>query len=49
MTIEKQHNGSLLITDIVNGQYIKQVYYGYTKKEAMADFKILILNTAYCN
>ena len=39
MTIERQHNGSLLISDIVNNQYIKQVYYFYTKKEAIKLFR----------
>lgn len=39
MNIEKQNNGSLLISDIVNNQYIKQVYYGYSKKDAMRLFK----------
>jgi hypothetical protein len=49
MTIEKLHNGALLISDIVAGQYIKQVYYGYTKKEAISAFKDYRLNYAYCN
>ena len=39
MTIEKQSNGSLLISDIVNGYYVKKVYYFYSKKEAMKLFK----------
>ena len=39
MTIEKQQNGSLLISDIVNNQYIKQVYYFYTKKDAIKLFR----------
>lgn len=35
MTIEKQLNGSYLIYTTDNkDQFIKQVYYGYTKKEA---------------
>ena len=39
MTIERQQNGSLLISDIVNNQYIKQVYYFYTKKDAIKLFR----------
>jgi hypothetical protein len=39
MTIERQHNGSLLISDIVNGYYVKKVYYFYSKKEAMKLFR----------
>jgi len=39
MIIERQHNGSLLISDIVNGYYVKQVYYFYSKKEAMKLFR----------
>ncbi len=32
MTITIQHNGSLLISDIIKDEYIKRVYYGYNKK-----------------
>jgi hypothetical protein len=39
MIIERQHNGSLLISDIVNGYYVKQVYYFYSKKEAIKLFR----------
>ena len=39
MIIEKQGNGSLLISDIVNGYWIKQVYYFYSKKEAIKLFR----------
>jgi hypothetical protein len=39
MTIERQHNGSLLISDIVNGYHVKKVYYFYSKKEAMKLFR----------
>lgn len=39
MIIEKQPNGSLLITDIVNEQWIKKVYYFTTLKDAKKDFK----------
>lgn len=39
MLIEKQPNGSLLITDIINEQFIKKVYYFTTLKEAKKDFR----------
>ena len=39
MTIERQQNGSLLISDIVNNQYIKKVYYFYNKKDAIKLFR----------
>lgn len=39
MTIEKQHNGSLLISDIVGHQGVKQVYYGYSQREARRRFR----------
>jgi hypothetical protein len=39
MTIEKQPNGSLLITDIINSQYIKKVYYFTSLTAAKKDFK----------
>lgn len=39
MIIEKQPNGSLLITDIINEQFIKKVYYFTSRKDAKRDFK----------
>ena len=39
MTIQKQPNGSLLITDIINSQLVKKVYYFTTLKQAKKDFK----------
>jgi hypothetical protein len=39
MTIERQRNGSLIASDIVDGQYVKKVYYGYTKKESKEMFQ----------
>lgn len=37
-TITKQHNGSYIVEDIFKGQYLKRVYYGYTKKQALNKF-----------
>ena len=43
MIIEKiEHNGHLVISDIINDQYIKQIYIGYSVKEAKQAFKQFI-------
>ena len=39
MIIERQRNGSYLISDIIKGYREKQVYYFYTKKEAIKLFR----------
>jgi hypothetical protein len=39
MTIEKQPNGSLLITDIINSQLVKKVYYFTSLRDAKKNFK----------
>ncbi len=40
MNIERMFpSGGWLITDIINGQYEKRRYFGYTKREAMQCFK----------
>ena len=40
MTIERiKHNGHLVISDIINNQYITQVYIGYSVKDAKREFK----------
>jgi hypothetical protein len=39
MTIEKQHNGSLLLTDFINDQLVKKVYYFTSLTAAKKDFK----------
>ena len=39
MIVERQGNGSILISDIVDGYWIKQVYYFYSKKEAIKLFR----------
>ena len=45
MIIEKnKSNGSIIISDIINNQYIKQVYYFYTLKECKVRFKEYIKN-----
>lgn len=38
MTIEKTLNG-ILITDIMDGQLVKQIYQGYALKDAKKKFK----------
>jgi hypothetical protein len=43
MTVEKiKHNGHLVISDIVNDQYISEVYIGYSLKDAKRAFKNMI-------
>ena len=43
MTIEKiKHNGHLVISDIVNDEYVSQVYIGYSLKDAKRAFKNMI-------
>ena len=43
MLIEKiVHNGHLVISDIINDQYIKQIYIGYSVKDAKQAFKQFI-------
>lgn len=39
MIIEKQTNGSILITDIINSQLIKKVYYFTSLTNAKKDFR----------
>ena len=40
ITITKiPHNGALLLSVLTETQYIKKVYYGYTRKEALYEFK----------
>ena len=39
MLIERQQNGSILITDIIHEQYIKRVYYFTSLKDAKKDFR----------
>lgn len=40
MLIEKLFpSGAWECTDIVDGEYYRQTYYGYTKKEALTCFK----------
>ena len=39
MTIERNHDGGYVISDIVNGYLVTKRYYGYTKKQAMKMFR----------
>ena len=39
MTITRNRNGSLTISDIVGTQYIHRTYYGYTRREAISLFR----------
>ena len=43
MIVEKiQHNGHLVISDIINDEYISQVYIGYSIRDAKRAFKQFI-------
>lgn len=43
MIVEKiQHNGHLVISDIINDEYIKKVYIGYSLRDAKKAFKQFI-------
>ena len=39
MTVERNHAGAWIISDIVGYEYIKRVYMGYTKREVMQLFR----------
>jgi hypothetical protein len=40
MTIETiPHSGALLISDIVDDRYFHRTYYGYTRREAIEEFR----------
>ena len=41
MIVERQDNGSFLISDMIEGYWLKEVYYFYSKKEAIKLFKNL--------
>ena len=43
MIVEKiEHNGHLVISDIINDEYIKKVYIGYSLRDAKQAFKQFI-------
>ena len=39
MSITKNYNGSITISDIIGNEYIKQTYYFYSIKDAKRMFK----------
>lgn len=39
MTAERNYAGAWIVSDIVAGYLVTRSYYGYTKREAVADFK----------
>lgn len=39
MNVEKLENGGWLIATILNGVRVKRKYFGYSKREAIAQFK----------
>jgi len=38
MTMEKLHNGAWRVSDIVGGYRVERVFFGYTKRQALALF-----------
>jgi hypothetical protein len=46
MTIDKLHNKSMTISDIIDGHLVTHVYYGYTKRQAIRLFKEKYLTKA---
>jgi len=47
VTLERQHNGSLLAYAVYNNRLIRQVYMGYTMKQARAAFIEDLAEAAY--
>jgi hypothetical protein len=39
VSIDKNHEGAYVISDIVSGYLVTRRYYGYTKREALRLFK----------
>ena len=39
MSITKNHDGALIVSDIINGYLVTRKYYGYSRKEARELFK----------
>lgn len=47
MTIKKQFpSGAWEVSDIIEGYYVRRVYFGYTKAEARAEFREEFLKKA---
>lgn len=38
MTIELNQHGAWVISDVINGYLVHRQYYGYTRREAIAEF-----------
>jgi hypothetical protein len=46
MIVEKNYEGAWVVSDIVNGYRVSRRYYGYTMRQAVADFKAEVLANA---
>ncbi len=44
MSIQRNHNGALVISELVNGYLVTRTYYGYTLREAKSMFKSQVRN-----
>lgn len=42
MIVEKNYWGAYVVSDMVRGYRIQQTYMGYTKAQAVADFRRMI-------
>lgn len=40
MSITKNHDGAIIISDVIRGYLVSRTYYGFTRKEALAMFKL---------
>ena len=43
MIAEKNYEGAWIVSDIVNGYRVARRYYGFTKAQALADFRREVL------
>ncbi len=39
MTIERNNNGAWVLSDFIDGYLVTQIYYYYTKRDAVAKFR----------
>lgn len=39
MSIQRNHAGAYVVSDIVGGYLVTRTYYGYTKRESIALFR----------
>ena len=42
MSVTKNINGSITLSDVVRNQLVAKTYYGYTLREARVDFRAIV-------